>query len=345
MYKRDSVRQVKVGELTIGGNKHVYIQSMTNTKTKDYLKTIEQILELEKAGCEIVRVAVLDMEDAKAIKRIKESIHIPLVADIHFDYMLAIESIKNGVDKIRLNPGNIKNRNHIEEVVSLCRKNKIPIRIGVNSGSLPNLEKPSVENMIRVCKMHVDILESLNFFDIIISLKVSDPKLMIDTYLEAAKIFSYPLHLGVTEAGPLLIGTVKNSLGIGLLLNMGIGNTIRVSLTSDPVNEVLVAKEILKNLGLRNDLPNLISCPTCGRLEYNLIPIVERVEKYLRDIDKNISVAIMGCRVNGPGEASHADLGVAGGDGVGIIFKKGKIVKTVPEDTLYDCLVEEINKL
>ncbi|MDL2292232.1 flavodoxin-dependent (E)-4-hydroxy-3-methylbut-2-enyl-diphosphate synthase [Acholeplasma sp. OttesenSCG-928-E16] len=344
MYLRQNTKSVQVRDLKLGGNNNIYVQSMTNTKTKDVFSTIKQIKELTEAGCEIVRLAILDFEDAYAIKQIKESTSIPLVADIHFDYKLAIAAINAGVDKIRLNPGNIKSEKNIREVVELCKEKKVPIRIGVNSGSLPNLMSPTVENMIAACKIHVDILEALDFHDIVISLKSSDPKLMIEVYQEASKIFPYPLHLGVTEAGPMISGTVKNTLGIGSLLASGIGNTIRVSLTADPVLEVKVALEILRSLGLRNNLPNLISCPTCGRIEYDLFSLVDRVSDYLRKVEKNISIAVMGCRVNGPGEASHADIGVAGGNKEGIIFRKGKVVKIVKEENLYEELIKEIDK-
>lgn len=342
--QRLETRPIKIGNLIMGGNNHVYIQSMTTTYTKDVDATVDQILRLEKAGCEIVRVAVLDKVDAKALGEIKKRIHIPLVADIHFDYKLALEAIEQGVDKIRLNPGNIKDRSKVEMVVEACKAKKVPIRIGVNSGSLPDNLEPTAENMIKVAKGHVEILESMDFFDIALSLKATDMNLMIDTYRLAAKTFPYPLHLGVTEAGTAFSGAIKSAMGIGILLHEGIGNTIRVSLTDNPEIEIRAAKEILKNLNLRNDIPNLISCPTCGRIQYDMIDIAKRIETYLQGVNKKINVAIMGCKVNGPGEAKHADIGVAGGKGEAVIFKHGQILKKIKEDEVYDELVKMIDE-
>lgn len=342
--QRLTTRPIKVGNLQLGGNNHVIIQSMTTTYTKDIESTVKQIHQLEKAGCELVRVAVLDKIDAQALGEIKRQIHIPLVADIHFDYKLALEAINQGVDKIRLNPGNIKDRAKVEMVVNTCKEKNIPIRIGVNSGSLPDGLEPTAENMIKVAQGHIDILESMDFYDIALSLKATDMNLMIETYRLAAKTFRYPLHLGVTEAGTAFSGAIKSAMGIGILLHEGIGNTIRVSLTDNPEIEIRAAKEILKNLGLRNDIPNLISCPTCGRIQYDMIDIAKRIETYLQGVNKNINVAIMGCKVNGPGEAKHADIGVAGGKGEAVIFKHGQIIKKIKEAEVYDELVKMIDE-
>jgi len=340
--QREKTRTVKVGEYELGGNNKVWIQSMTNTFTKDVESTVKQIKQLTDAGCDIVRVAVLDMVDANALGEIKRQIKIPLVADIHFDYRLALEAIHQGVDKIRLNPGNIPKREHVEEVVKACKEKHIPIRIGVNSGSLPNRMAPTAENMVATAKHHIEILESMDFYDIALSLKATDMRLMIEANRLASKTFPYPLHLGVTEAGTAFSGAIKSAMGIGILLSEGIGNTIRVSLTDNPVLEIQAAKEILKNLGLRDKVPNLISCPTCGRIQYDMIDIAKRIEEYLLKINKNINVAIMGCAVNGPGEATHADIGIAGGKGEAILFRRGKIIKKIKESEVYDVLVEEI---
>lgn len=343
MLQREKTRSIKIGPYTMGGNNKVYIQSMTNTYTKDVEATVKQIKILENAGCEIIRVAVLDMVDAQAIKEIKKQISIPLVADIHFDYRLALESIKSGADKIRLNPGNIPKREHVEEVVKACKEKSIPIRIGVNSGSLPGRAEPTPELMVETAKHHVEILESMDFYDIALSLKATDMNLMIETYRLAAKTFNYPLHLGVTEAGTAFSGGIKSAMGIGILLHEGIGNTIRVSLTDNPILEIQAAKEILKNLGLKDKVPNLISCPTCGRIQYDMIDIAKRIEAYLLKVNKTINVAIMGCAVNGPGEAKHADIGVAGGKGEALLFRKGQIIKKIKESEVYDELVKEID--
>ena len=290
---------------------------MTNTFTKDVKATVKQILDLEKAGCEIIRVACLDIEDAKAIKEIKKEIHIPIVADIHFDYKIALEAIKSGVDKLRINPGNIGGKDRVEAVVNACKERNIPIRIGVNSGSIEKeiLEKyngkPTAEGMLESALKHIKILEDLDFYDICVSLKASNLDLCIEAYEKASKAFDYPLHIGITEAGTVFSGTIKSSIGLGVLLREGIGNTLRVSLSDNPIEEIKVAKEILKNCGLYHKSPTLISCPTCGRTQIDLIPIAKEVENFLQGIEKDIKVAVMGCAVNGPGEAREADIGIA----------------------------------
>lgn len=347
---REETRSVQVGNLTIGGNNHVVIQSMCNTKTKNVEATIKQINTLEQAGCELVRVAVFDKEDAYAIKEIKKGIHIPLVADIHFDYRLALIAIESGIDKVRINPGNIGSTEKVKAVVDACKEKHIPIRIGVNGGSLEKeiLEKygePTPEGMVESAMKHVKILEDLNFHDIVISLKSSNTMLTIKAYELASKTFPYPLHVGVTEAGTALGGTIKSSLGIGTLLYEGIGNTIRVSLSDDPVEEIKVAKILLKELGLLKGVPTLVSCPTCGRIQYDLIPIAKEMEDFLKDIHLDITVAIMGCAVNGPGEARHADIGIAGGVGEGLLIKYGEIVKRVKQEDMVQTLKDEILKM
>lgn len=347
---REETRSVQVGNLTIGGNNHVVIQSMCNTKTKNVEATIKQINALEQAGCELVRVAVFDKEDAYAIKEIKKGIHIPLVADIHFDYGLALIAIESGIDKVRINPGNIGSIEKVKAVVDACKEKHIPIRIGVNGGSLEKeiLEKygePTPEGMIESAMKHVKILEDLDFHDIVISLKSSNTMLTIKAYELASKTFPYPLHVGVTEAGTALGGTIKSALGIGTLLYEGIGNTIRVSLSDDPVEEIKVAKILLKELGLLKGVPTLVSCPTCGRIQYDLIPIAKEMEDFLKDIHLDITVAIMGCAVNGPGEARHADIGIAGGVGEGLLIKHGEIVKRVKQEDMVQTLKDEILKM
>ncbi len=346
--KRNKTRKIKVGDITIGGENKVIIQSMCNTKTKDVDSTVKQILELEDAGCEIIRVACLDIEDAKAIKDIKKKIHIPIVADIHFDYKIALEAIKSGVDKIRINPGNIGSRDKVKKVVDACKKNNIPIRIGVNSGSLEKdllvNGKVTAKAMVESARRHVEILEELDFYDICISLKASNLDLCIKAYEEASKVFPYPLHIGITEAGTAFSGTIKSSIGLGILLREGIGDTLRVSLSDDPVEEVVVAKEILKNCNLYSG-PTLVSCPTCGRTQIDLIPLAKEVEEFLKEIKSNIKVAVMGCAVNGPGEARDADIGIAGGIGEGLLFKKGEIVRKVKQEDFYKVLTEEILKM
>ena len=347
---REETRRVQVGNLTIGGNNHVVIQSMCNTKTKNVEATIKQINALEQAGCELVRVAVFDKEDAYAIKEIKKGIHIPLVADIHFDYRLALIAIESGIDKVRINPGNIGSIEKVKAVVDACKEKHIPIRLGVNGGSLEKeiLEKygePTPEGMIESAMKHVKILEDLDFHDIVISLKSSNTMLTIKAYELASKTFPYPLHVGVTEAGTALGGTIKSALGIGTLLYEGIGNTIRVSLSDDPVEEIKVAKILLKELGLLKGVPTLVSCPTCGRIQYDLIPIAKEMEDFLKDIHLDITVAIMGCAVNGPGEARHADIGIAGGVGEGLLIKHGEIVKRVKQEDMVQTLKDEILKM
>lgn len=348
--RREETRSFKVGNLTLGGNNHVIIQSMCNTKTKDIDATIKQILNLEEAGCEMVRVAVFDQEDANAISQIKKHIHIPLIADIHFDYKLALLAIENGIDKIRINPGNIGSIEKVQAVVEACKDKHIPIRIGVNSGSiekdiLEKYGKPTAQGMIESAKKHIDILESLDFYDYAISLKSSNTLLTIEAYKLASETFDCPLHIGVTEAGTRLGGTIKSSLGIGTLLYAGIGNTIRVSLSDDPVEEIKVAKTLLKELDLIKNVPTLVSCPTCGRIQYDLIPIANEMEDFLNTIHADITVAIMGCAVNGPGEAKHADIAIAGGVKEGLLIKKGEIIRKVKQEDMVDVLKEEIIKM
>lgn len=347
MYKRTDTRAITVGGVQIGGQNKVVIQSMCNTKTKDVDSTVKQILELEKVGCEIIRVACLDIEDAKAIKDIKEKIHIPIVADIHFDYKIALEAIKSKVDKIRINPGNIGDEEKIKAVVDGCKENNIPIRIGVNAGSLEKdlLEKygkPCSDAMIESALRHIEILEKLDFYDICLSLKASNLDMCVEAYEKAAKLIKYPLHLGITEAGTAFSGTIKSSIGLGVLLREGIGDTLRVSLSDDPVEEILVCKEILKNCNLYKNSPKLVSCPTCGRIQYDLIPLAKKMEKFLQTIEADITVAIMGCAVNGPGEAREADIGIAGGDKEGLLFKKGEIIRKVKQEDMFDTLKKEI---
>lgn len=347
MYIRQNTRPIYVGGVQIGGQAKVVIQSMCNTKTKDVEATVKQILALENVGCEIIRVACLDIEDAKAIKEIKKQIHIPIVADIHFDYKIALTAIESGVDKIRINPGNIGDEEKTRAVVEACKSKKIPIRIGVNAGSLEKefLEKygkPCSDAMIESAKRHVEILEKLDFYDIAISLKASNLDMCVEAYEKAAKVFKYPLHLGITEAGTTFSGTIKSSIGLGIMLREGIGDTIRVSLSDDPVEEIPVCKEILKNCNLYKNSPKLVSCPTCGRIQYDLIPIAKEMEKFLQTIEADITVAIMGCAVNGPGEAREADIGIAGGLNEGLLFKKGEIIRKIPQEKIVETLKSEI---
>lgn len=346
MIKRDKTATFKVKSLEFGGNSNIYIQSMCNTLTKDVESTVKQILELEQLGCDIIRVSVLDKEDAYSIKSIKEQINIPLVADIHFDPELAIIAINQGVDKIRLNPGNISNKDKIIEIVNLCKEKNIPIRIGVNGGSLPkDISKPTAENMIEAAKRHISILEELNFHNICLSLKASNIYLTLEAYKLASETFNYPLHIGITEAGTSFKGLIKSSIGLAKILDLGIGNTIRVSLTDDPAKEVIAAKEILKELHLIKNVPTFTSCPTCGRTAYNMIPIAKEIEEYLNHVNKDIHVAVMGCAVNGPGEAKEADLGVAGGKGEALLFKKGQIIRKIKEENIIEELKKEIDLL
>ena len=347
---REHTRVVQIGNRKIGGGNPVLIQSMTNTRTDDVKATVKQILELEAAGCEIIRCAVPDMAAAEALSEIKKQIHIPLIADIHFDYRLALLAIENGIDKIRINPGNIGSMDKVKAVVEACKQHHIPIRIGVNGGSLEKdiLEKygkPSAQGMIESAKKHVDILESLDFHDYAISLKSSNTLLTIEAYTLASQTFDCPLHIGVTEAGTKLGGTIKSSLGIGTLLYQGIGNTIRVSLSADPVEEIKVAKTLLKELELIDHVPTLVSCPTCGRIQYDLIPVANEIEDFLNTIHADITVAIMGCAVNGPGEAKHADIGIAGGVKEGLLIKKGKVIKKVKQEDMVQVLKDEILKM
>ena len=344
---RNETRKIMVGNVQIGGQNRVVIQSMCNTKTKDVDETVKQILELEKAGCEIIRIACLDMEDAKAIRQIKEKIHIPIVADIHFDYKIALQAIESEVDKVRINPGNIGSKDRVKAVVDKCKEKNIPIRIGVNGGSLEKdlLEKygkPTAKAMVESAKRHIDILEELDFHDYLLSLKASNLDLCIEAYEEAAKTFKCPLHLGITESGTEFSGTIKSSIGLGYMLRNGIGDTIRVSLSDDPVKEIKVAKEILKDCNLYRNLPTLVACPTCGRTQIDLIPIAKEMEEFLQTIDSNITVAVMGCAVNGPGEAIEADIGIAGGIKEGLLFKKGEIIRKIPQDQIVEELKKEI---
>lgn len=348
MYKRNQTRQIDVNGIKIGGQNKVIIQSMTNTKTKDVEGTVKQILELESVGCEIVRVACLDIEDSKAIKAIKEKIHIPIVADIHFDYKIALEAIKSGVDKIRINPGNIGSKEKTKAVVDACKEKNIPIRIGVNAGSLEKdlLEKhngkPTADAMVESAIRHIKILEDLDFYDICVSLKASNLELCIAAYEKASEKFNYPLHIGITEAGTAFSGTIKSSIGLGILLKEGIGDTLRVSLSDNPVEEIKVAKEILKNCDLYKNSPTLVSCPTCGRTQIDLIPIAKEVEEFLQNIESDITVAVMGCAVNGPGEARNADIGIAGGVREGLLFKKGEIIRKIKQEDIVEELKKEI---
>jgi (E)-4-hydroxy-3-methylbut-2-enyl-diphosphate synthase len=349
MNKKYKSRIVKVGPYFLGGNNPVRVQSMCTTDTRNVPATVKQILELEKAGCEIARVAVPDMAAAKVIGKIKKQIHIPLVADIHFDYKLALECVRQGIDKIRINPGNIGSKEKIQAVVKACKAKKIPIRIGINVGSIEKdllakygpTPKAAVESALR----HVKILEDLKFRDILISIKFSDVPQLVEGYRILSKKVNYPLHVGVTHAGTSYIGTIKNAIGIGILLQEGIGATIRVSLAADPCEEVKAGFAILNAVGIRKYGPDLIVCPTCGRTEIDLLGLAEKVEKFLVGIKKPIKVAVMGCVVNGPGEAREADIGIAGGKKCGAIFVKGKVTRTVPEEKLLSEFLKEIKRI
>ena len=332
-------RVVKVGNLLIGGGNPVVIQSMTNTTTSDVESTVNQIKKLEAVGCQLVRMTINNEEAAKAIGEIKKRVNVPLCADIHFDYKLALLAIENGIDKLRINPGNIGSDENIKVVVEKAKKKNIPIRIGVNSGSiekhiLEKYGKPTADGMVESAMYHINLLEKNGFNDIVVSLKASNVKMMVEAYRKISKLVDYPLHLGVTEAGTAFQGTVKSAIGIGSLLVDGIGDTIRVSLTEDPVEEIKVAKEILKVLGLIEAGVEIVSCPTCGRTEIDLIGLAKKVEKEFEKEKRKIKIAVMGCVVNGPGEAREADYGVAGGKGVGVLFKKGQIVKKVKESEI-----------
>lgn len=347
---RKNTRPVKVGNLTIGGNDQVIIQSMCTTKTTDIKGTVAQIKRLTDAGCQLVRVAIPDMEAAKCLGAIQSVISIPLVADIHFDYRLALEAVEQGVDKIRINPGNIGRSDRIKKVVEACKQKNIPIRIGINAGSLKEevLQQaghPTAQGMVDSALENIRLLEELEFYDIVISMKASSVPLTIETYKLASIMFNYPLHLGITESGTLSSGTIKSAAGLGALLHLGLGNTMRVSLSADPIEEVRVARTILKTYDLLKAEPTLISCPTCGRTQIDLIPIANEIENYLEKIKVPITVAVMGCAVNGPGEAREADIGLASGNGKGMIFKKGKVVKTVPEEKMVDELKAEIDRI
>ena len=351
MYTRDQTRPVKIGKLTIGGGNLIRVQSMTQTLTHDVEATVRQIKDLEEAGCEIIRVTVPDMESAKAVKAIKKQIKIPLVVDIHFQYLLAIESAKNGADKVRINPGNIGGIDRVREVVRVCKERNIPMRIGVNMGSLEKdlyakYGKYGVPRvMVESATRHVKILEDLKFYDIVVSLKGDNPVIARDAYMLFAKRFNYPLHVGITEAGTLWAGTVKSAVGIGSILAEGIGDTIRVSIADDPKEQVKVGWEILKSLGLRQKGVEIIACPTCGRTQIDLIGLAKSVEAIVSPLDAPIKVAVMGCVVNGPGEASFADIGVCGGRNQGAIFKKGKLIKTLKEEELLPVFIEEIKQV
>ena len=341
-------KQIHVGSVPVGGGADIAIQSMCNTRTEDVAATVAQILRLEEAGCDIVRVAVPDMTAAQAVGRIRRAIHIPLVADIHFDYKLALECVRQGIDKIRINPGNIGSQEKVRAVADACEG--IPIRIGVNGGSLERelLQKyggVTPEALVESAMGHVRLLNDCNFDDICISVKCSRVPVNMAAYQLLRRQTDYPLHLGVTEAGTPRMGVLKSAIGIGGLLCQGIGDTIRVSLTADPVEEVRAAKDILSAAGLRQTGPNLISCPTCGRTKYDMIPIAREVERRLEGCTKPITVAVMGCVVNGPGEARAADVGIAGGDGEGLVFRKGEILYKVPQDKLVDALMDEIDRL
>ena len=348
--ERKKTRKIRIGDVYIGGDAPVAVQSMTNTDTRDVSATVDQIKRLEEAGCDIVRVAVPDSEAAEALKRIRKSIRIPLVADIHFDYRLALASIENGADKIRINPGNIGGTEKVRKVVEAAKARGIPIRIGVNSGSLEKhiLAKygaATPQAMADSAMGHVRMLEDLGFHDIVISLKASNVPVTIESYRLMSAMTDYPLHIGVTEAGTLFSGMVKSAAGIGCLLAEGIGDTLRVSLTGDPVEEVRVGIEILKALDLRRTGVELISCPTCGRTRIDLVKIANEVEKRLAGCSKPIKVAVMGCAVNGPGEAREADIGIAGGVGEALLFKKGRIIRKIPQERIVDELLEEIERM
>lgn len=348
MIKRRKSKEITIGNVKIGNNNPISVQSMCNTDTRDIAQTSRQIQELADAGCELIRLAVLNKDAAEAIKDLVKISPVPLIADIHFDYRLAIQCINNGISALRLNPGNIGKRENVEKVVTLAKQQNIPIRIGVNAGSLEKELKekniPLHEKMYESAMKHIQILEDLDFDLIKVSLKSSDVLTTIEAYKLMAEKTAYPLHLGVTEAGTLKNGLIKSSVGLGTLLSQGIGDTIRVSLTENPVEEVYAGYEILKCLGLRQKGVNFVSCPTCGRTQIDLINLAKKVEERFKNLDANITIATMGCAVNGPGEASHADFGIAGGIGEGYVFKKGEIIAKVPEDQLLDKLAEIISK-
>lgn len=342
-------KEVSIGNVKIGGKNPIAIQSMTNTKTEDVTATVAQILELEKAGCDIIRCAVPTMEAAKALKDIKEGIHIPLVADIHFDYRLAIASVENGADKIRINPGNIGSSERIQAVVDCCREKNIPIRVGVNSGSLEKdlvakYHGVTAEGIVESACQKVGMIEKFGYDNLVVSIKSSDVMMSIKAHELAAKKLPYPLHVGITESGTVYTGSIKSAVGLGCILYQGIGDTIRVSLTGDPVQEIYAAKTILKSLGLKKGGISVVSCPTCGRTQIDLISLASKVEEMVKNYDHlDIKVAVMGCVVNGPGEAKEADLGIAGGIGEGLLIKKGEILRKVPEEELLNALKYELD--
>lgn len=350
MSARDNTKKVYVGSVAVGGGSAVTVQSMLNMPSYDIERSVEQAKALEAAGCEIIRAAVPDTEAVKLIWALKNTISVPIVADIHFDYKLALESVAAGVDKIRINPGNIGDESRVKAVADACKLKGIPIRIGVNSGSLEKeiLAKygaPTADALVESALYHASLLEKFDFDDIVLSMKSSTVSVMYEAYVKATEKCRYPLHVGVTEAGTERSGVINSAAGIGGLLLRGIGDTVRVSLTDDPVKEVRAAKDILKAVGLRNEGVKIVSCPTCGRTRIDLVTLAKRVEEALADCDKNITVAVMGCVVNGPGEAKEADIGVAGGDGCGLIFKKGEILRKVPEEKLLEELLFEIEKI
>ena len=344
---RKETKQIRIGDVWIGGGNKIAIQSMTNTKTEDVESTVEQIHRLERAGCEIIRCAVPTMEAAKALGEIKKQIHIPLVADIHFDYRLAIAAIENGADKIRINPGNIGSKDRVQAVIDNAKEFRIPIRVGVNSGSLekPLLEKyggVTAEGIVESAMDKVHMIEEMGYDNLVVSIKSSDVLMCVKAHEEIAKVCPYPLHVGITESGTLLSGNIKSAVGLGIILNQGIGDTIRVSLTGDPVEEIKSAKLILRTLGLRKGGIEVVSCPTCGRTKIDLIGLANQVENMVADIPLDIKVAVMGCVVNGPGEAREADIGIAGGIGEGLLIKKGEVVKKVKEEKLLETLRWEL---
>ncbi len=347
---RTETRPIKVANLQIGGQNKVIIQSMANTKTKNIPATVKQINELQAKGCQLVRLAILDQDDALAVSAIKDQVELPLVADIHFDYKLALLAIQQGIDKIRLNPGNIANKEHITQVVAACKKRKIPLRIGINAGSLEKellqkYNKPGVEAMIESAQRHVKILEDLDFFDICLSFKASDPQLCIASYQAAASIFPYPLHLGVTEAGDFFTSSVRSSAALGTLLSQGIGDTIRISVSGDPLEEIKIAKELLNCFGLMPNYAQIIACPTCGRLQYDMLKIIPPLQEFLSEINRPLKVAVMGCVVNGPGEASQADIGVAGGIKEALLFKHGRVLRKIAQTDILNELIKEIEAM
>lgn len=347
---RQTTKQIKVGNIVIGGQNKVVIQSMCNTKPRNIEDTVKQILALEEIGCEIIRVSIENEEDALALSKIKNHIHIPLVADIHFDYKLALLAIENGADKIRINPGNIGKTEYVKLICDKCNEFNIPIRIGVNSGSLEKefeekYGSHSVKGMVESVKKHVKLLESFNFYNIILSVKSSDVLTTIEANKELSELFDYPLHIGITEAGDVFSSSIRSSAGLGILLHQGIGDTIRISITGDVKDEIKAAKELLSSLNLYKNYVKIISCPTCGRTNYDMLPIVNEIKEFTSSLNKDLKVAIMGCIVNGPGEAKYADIGVAGGYKEAILFKKGEIIRKIPQNEIVSILKEEILKL